>query len=58
MNIVDNSLCRLCNTDKETIEHLFVDCKMPQNIWKGLQTWIRKMFKINISLTKYAIVMG
>ena len=58
MNIVDNSLCRLCNADEETIEHLFVDCKISQNLWKGLQTWIRNMLKINISLTKYAIVMG
>ena len=58
MNIVENSSCRLCQSEEETIQHLFADCEHTKQIWKNLQIWIRSILKINIQLTNYTIIMG
>ena len=38
--ISDNSQCRLCHSEVETIEHLFLFCRISNDFWRKLCDWI------------------
>ena len=40
MKITDNPRCRLCNTANETIEHMFLTCEIPKDLWSQIFAWI------------------
>ncbi|KAJ0800407.1 putative reverse transcriptase zinc-binding domain-containing protein [Helianthus annuus] len=34
-------LCRLCSEHQETVDHLFVSCRMAQSVWDFIGSWCR-----------------
>ena len=48
---VQSSLCSLCNSSIESLEHLFWECCKVQPLWKKLNSFIKSK-SINIILTK------
>ena len=36
----DSSNCRFCDTDIETVEHLFFQCKFVNVFWKEFRDWL------------------
>ena len=46
MGKVSSPLCSYCNTDKETISHLFLECKNTKRVWSQLQ----KYFASNLDI--------
>lgn len=41
MNIVNSDKCSFCNEEKETIKHLFWDCRSIVPFWISFQTFIK-----------------
>ena len=37
--ISDSDLCHFCKSEKQTLNHLFVDCMMTVSFWKTFQDW-------------------
>ena len=54
---IDN-VCTFCKKEAETIEHLFVECKVVTNIWFKLQNWIQIKLSIPVVLSKTHILFG
>ena len=38
MGTSDTSLCRICNNQEETLEHLFLTCPYVENLWAKIKT--------------------
>ena len=49
--ICDSDLCTFCEEERETIRHLFYDCKIIADIWNKLKKWISVRFKTAIVLS-------
>ena len=45
MKIVDSNQCRLCGQNAETIQHLFSQCEIVENLWAEIKQWIKR--KVN-----------
>ena len=53
---IDN-VCTFCKKEAETIEHLFVECKVVTNILSKLQKWIQIKLGIPVLLSKTHILL-
>ena len=49
MAITQTNLCRICNSEPETLLHLFVNCKQVKNLWTSLEKWIYTNVRIKLS---------
>ncbi|MFS8015126.1 putative reverse transcriptase zinc-binding domain-containing protein [Helianthus anomalus] len=36
---VGDSICRMCGSDEETVDHLFIGCYVASIIWNNISTW-------------------
>ena len=50
MGIDDSPLCRLCETNIETIQHLFVDCPKMIEFWNNINIWLSTRAQINLGI--------
>jgi len=50
MKIKQTDLCDSCNSEKETITHLFVNCPRVVQFWEDLRNWI-ELTTANMSIT-------
>ena len=46
MQLANCPLCSFCKTTDETIEHIFSECLVIQNIWNDLQNFLRPEIKV------------
>ena len=44
--MIDTQLCSFCNTETESMLHLFVTCTQVQNLWQHLQEFLQERFNI------------
>lgn len=58
MGLTDNDLCSFCSTEKETIVHLFVECRMIKSFWNSLQSWLTEHIGCTIELSASEILFG
>lgn len=56
--IVSSSLCSYCETDYETIEHLFVQCPITRTFWQKFQGWFECMTDAEILLSPTKILFN
>ena len=57
--ITDNDLCPLCNTESETRDHLFINCKKHIDAWLFVECIIRKYRKnYSFCLTNENRILG
>ena len=50
-DIINSELCTFCLQHPETINHLFLNCKIVENFWKDIEDWISTKFGVNIVLS-------
>ena len=58
MNITENPSCRFCNESRETLTHLFVDCRDVQIFWTNLFNWISSKLNILIQKDNITLLFG
>jgi hypothetical protein len=53
-------MCSFCDTHRETIHHLLVDCTKIRPLWTALQTWLNSILNLRtpIELSDAEIVLG
>ena len=56
--IKETDKCDFCKTEKETLEHLFCQCKMVQTLWSQRLAWIHPRLKVVQRLTNVNILLG
>jgi hypothetical protein len=49
--------CTFCNTEEETLSHLFFDCNKIITLWEELKTWILQKTKNLFEFTKITILL-
>ena len=58
MKIKDDSDCRLCKINEETIIHIYTQCTKVTPIWIHLSKWIFNKLRININFDPTTIILG
>ncbi|KAL4221346.1 hypothetical protein ACF0H5_019607 [Mactra antiquata] len=54
----DNS-CSFCNTNTETLSHLFYECQYTDTFWMDVKNWINPVFNIPLlQITKLEVLLG
>ena len=57
-DIIDSELCTFCLQHPETINHMFLNCKIAENFWKDIEDWISAKLPINIVLSSANKLFG
>ena len=57
MNYSDG-ICKCCKLEKENAEHLLIKCQYRLQIWKLLQTALKKCFGNNFKISRTEILAG
>ena len=58
IGIVENENCGMCNTNSETLLHLFCTCEKVKTLWNDLKLWIENRVRINITWDNKLIILG
>ena len=58
MNIVPNPLCSICQTEPESLCHLFLQCPSTQSLWQNIEIWIKNKLNISVILTHKYKMLG
>ena len=56
--VTDNSDCRLCNEHTESIAHRFSECKISNDLWENVASWIKSQTKEIVIITKNMKILG
>ena len=54
----ENDACEFCYKEKESLIHLFCDCKVICSFWEGVMSWIHSKLNITIHLNTLTIIFG
>ncbi|XP_021991152.1 uncharacterized protein LOC110887900 [Helianthus annuus] len=38
---IGDSICPMCNSEEETVEHVFSACFIASNVWNGISSWVK-----------------
>ena len=58
MKISDSDYCRICNSNVETLIHLFVSCGPVKKLWDDLIFWLCNSTSIQLNLQAKDIILG
>ena len=58
MGIVQSELCLMCQSDTETLKHLFYDCSISRQIWNDVRLWIASKTGFSLHLSPQEILLG
>ena len=58
MKIVDSNQCRLCGQNAETIQHLFSQCEIVENLWTEIKQWIKRKVNYRLHMTQISKIFG
>ena len=51
INLSTNSLCGLCNSNIETVQHLMSECSESNGLWSNICTWIKNRLNMDVCLS-------
>ena len=57
-DIIDSEMCTFCLQHPETINHLFLDCKIVEKFWKNIEDWILAILRCHIVLNNLYKLFG
>ena len=58
MNVIENNLCRFCNSFEETITHTFVQCQYSKILWEEVKNWVRSTTNITFDISEKTLILG
>ena len=58
MKIVDSNQCRLYGESAETIQHLFSQCEIVENLWTDIKQWIKRKVNYQLHMTQITKFFG
>ena len=54
---VETQYCSFCNTERETLIHLFCQCNITKSFWKELRLWLLPK-QMELSIQPHSIILG
>ena len=57
-DITDSEMCAFCLQHPETINHLFLDCKIVVKFWKDIEDWISTILRFHVILSNVNKLFG
>ena len=58
LKINDSSICSFCQSNPESISHLFTQCPYVKELWKNVSIWIEKKLQVGITLNDNVKILG
>jgi len=58
MKISATPLCTFCGLERETLEHLFVDCEDVKSLWEAFTAWVNSLGIVLNQPTDQEIMLG
>ena len=58
MNLSDTNICPLCETNIETIKHVFLECTHVTTLWHQLEKWLKIKLKKTVKLSDSDKIFG
>ena len=58
MKLADNTTCKICQSEPETIKHTFLDCPMVVTLWKHIERWLQNNVEAGIKLDDIDKIFG
>ena len=58
MKLADNTICKICQSEPETIKHTFLDCPMVVTLWKHIERWLQNNVEAGIKLDDIDKIFG
>ena len=56
--IKDNSDCKICLVETDTIEHHLVQCKLTYAFWLNVLKWFKSVSNVSFDISIYEILFG
>lgn len=50
--LVDSPICHFCETDYETVDHLFYTCKITSQFWRAFHSWYESQTNTEVEISK------
>ena len=58
IKIKATDICNFCQSESETIEHLFYECPLVNSLWKLLSDYLNNTCNLNISFSLIDVIFG
>ena len=58
MGIKTSSQCTFCKDETDSVEHMFIKCRIVRDLWAEVRNWIVEMGVPNYYLTEEKIILG
>ena len=58
LKIKDSSICSFCQSNPESISHIFTQCPYVKELWKNVSIWIEKKLQVGITLNDNVKILG
>ena len=56
--LVDDDTCPFCNSEKQSLAHMFYNCRESSLFWEQFTQWWRQKFHEEVTLSEGAILFG
>ena len=57
-DFIDNEMSTFCLQHPETINHLLLDCKKVEKLWKDIEDWISTKLRVNMVISNVNTLFG
>ena len=58
MKIKESSLCDMCKTDEDSIEHMLIKCSKSRNLWREFEIWLSEIGLADYIIDEQTIILG
>ena len=58
VKISTNDICHFCNSDRETLEHVFFSCTKVISLWSDLASYIQQKSQNAVVFDSFSIIFG
>ena len=58
MGLKKSDLCSFCETHKDSVEHMMLQCTISKKLWESVRNWIEEMGMPNYNLSESRIIVG
>ena len=58
MKLSTDSLCGLCGSNIETIQHLMSECPQSNELWSNICSWIKNVINVDVCLSSLDKILG
>merc|ERR1712074_186866 len=58
IGLTDSANCPLCNSEQQTLEHMFWECQQIQHFWMLFKNWWKNNYNQDVLLSKTIILYG